>query len=1175
MKPIKLELCGLNSYSKKNEIDFEKLTEKGLFGIFGNTGSGKSTILDAITIAMYGYIPQNTKDYININSDKASVLYEFEMGNENAKRRYRINRSIGIVEEGIKNYRAVLTELYNDGRENILSESVTDVNSKIVQIMGLTAEDFTKAVVLPQGKFNQFLCLKGLERRNMLERIFNLEEYGSNLILKVLKLKDEQEQKLNDISLILKQYEGVNEGLYNKTKDSLYKLKELELEKSKQLEYSIQTHQENKEIYEKQNKLEKYEARKKELYVKKDDMVNKKRQLENALKSNNINPHIQTLQNLEKTLKEDEFKLEFTQKKLNILNQELIIAINKYDEAYKIKNEKLPKLSEEKIKLERARELEEELINIDNDIKEIKVKCNMLNEEKQALEKNNIDIHAQLEVAIKSLREIEENIDKLKIGAELKYKIHLAYEYEKEQKRLSEEENIKKLKLDRLVTELEKINLKAKYIEKNKNLISAKLENAIEEKSVILSKSPGKYGEVLNKTEYVANLKNKLYIAKENEVKKETIQRELNNILESKYKGEREIKIIQEKLENKQRNILELKKDLDKLKYLNLATELRKELKYNTPCPVCNSRHYENIDTLKPDDKISFVSKNIEKAYTEEHGLKLELDELLSNHTMIICIEKNKKKEIEQVKSRLGEIKYNEIFNKLKDEERKLEVLKNNISRWEKEKQEVETKCSELKEENNKISLESVKINTILNNYTQYNKELKLELDNLQLKIKEVKDTYLGLKSSIKISNISSKVDEINKNEIVIEELSSNYFKVKNNRDIIDEKLKKYENQLHQIELQLIKNDEIYSQKRRVREKTYNNIILITKGESSTSLLKNLQNDITRILTNEEIYKKKLENERIQQEKHLSDKYNIEGRLKIAKDEYLMKSGVLNQLLIDNKFENIYEVKKAILEPDYIRILHDEITEFEEAEKILNIKTREIKESLGGRRINKDIFAEVKGSIYNLKLEIGRISKEIGAKSNTLNSLKSTIDKVNELNKEYNLLNNKVSMLKELYKVLEENKFVEFIAKNKLINISKEATNKLQEMTNGRYSLEVDSSSKFVIRDNLNGGKLRAIDTLSGGEMFLTSLALAISLSNDIQLKGSLPLELLFIDEGFGYLDNESLEKIIESICRLDNKNLNIGIISHMEELKNRVPVKLLVEGNVLGESSAVRIEYS
>ena len=130
-------------------------------------------------------------------------------------------------------------------------------------------------------------------------------------------------------------------------------------------------------------------------------------------------------------------------------------------------------------------------------------------------------------------------------------------------------------------------------------------------------------------------------------------------------------------------------------------------------------------------------------------------------------------------------------------------------------------------------------------------------------------------------------------------------------------------------------------------------------------------------------------------------------------------------------------------------------------------------------------------------------------------------------------------------------------------------------MTNGRYSLEVNSSSKFVIRDNLSGGKLRDIDTLSGGEMFLTSLALAMSLSNDIQLKGSLPLELLFIDEGFGYLDNESLEKVIESIGRLDNKNLNIGIISHIEELKNRVPVKLLVEGNVLGESSAVRIEYS
>lgn len=80
MRPIRLELTGLNSYIDKQVIDFEKLIERGLFGIFGTTGSGKSTILDAITIAMYGNISRNTKEYINSVCDKAIISYEFEIG---------------------------------------------------------------------------------------------------------------------------------------------------------------------------------------------------------------------------------------------------------------------------------------------------------------------------------------------------------------------------------------------------------------------------------------------------------------------------------------------------------------------------------------------------------------------------------------------------------------------------------------------------------------------------------------------------------------------------------------------------------------------------------------------------------------------------------------------------------------------------------------------------------------------------------------------------------------------------------------------------------------------------------------------------------------------------------------------------------------------------------------
>ena len=155
------------------------------------------------------------------------------------------------------------------------------------------------------------------------------------------------------------------------------------------------------------------------------------------------------------------------------------------------------------------------------------------------------------------------------------------------------------------------------------------------------------------------------------------------------------------------------------------------------------------------------------------------------------------------------------------------------------------------------------------------------------------------------------------------------------------------------------------------------------------------------------------------------------------------------------------------------------------------------------------------------------------------------------------------------------NKFVEYVATNQLKYIALEASKRLGSITRGRYALEIDENLNFIMRDNMNGGQRRSVDSLSGGETFLTSLSLALALSSQIQLKGSSPLEFFFLDEGFGSLDTELLEVVMGSLENLHNDQLSIGIISHVEELKNRVPVKLLVSPCDVGKGSRVKIEYS
>lgn len=93
MKPVYLEFCGINSFSEKAEIDFRKLLGTGLFGIFGDTGSGKSTILDCIHFALYGKIERSSgTDSINYKCDKAYVVFEFEITVNGERHVYQVRR---------------------------------------------------------------------------------------------------------------------------------------------------------------------------------------------------------------------------------------------------------------------------------------------------------------------------------------------------------------------------------------------------------------------------------------------------------------------------------------------------------------------------------------------------------------------------------------------------------------------------------------------------------------------------------------------------------------------------------------------------------------------------------------------------------------------------------------------------------------------------------------------------------------------------------------------------------------------------------------------------------------------------------------------------------------------------------------------------------------------------
>lgn len=194
MKPLKLTMTAFGPYKNREVIDFTKLKNNRIFVISGNTGAGKTTIFDAICFALYGSASgEDRNDSKFLRSDFAdddvhtSVELEFELHD----RCYRIRRQLPHVKKGNKSATGEQYEFYEKVKDREIPcvdrQIVSEINKKVEDLVGLTKDQFSQIVMLPQGEFRKLLTSQTENKEEILRKIFRTEPY--QLISERLKEK--------------------------------------------------------------------------------------------------------------------------------------------------------------------------------------------------------------------------------------------------------------------------------------------------------------------------------------------------------------------------------------------------------------------------------------------------------------------------------------------------------------------------------------------------------------------------------------------------------------------------------------------------------------------------------------------------------------------------------------------------------------------------------------------------------------------------------------------------------------------------------------------------------------------------------------------------------------------------------------------------------------------------
>lgn len=302
-----------------------------------------------------------------------------------------------------------------------------------------------------------------------------------------------------------------------------------------------------------------------------------------------------------------------------------------------------------------------------------------------------------------------------------------------------------------------------------------------------------------------------------------------------------------------------------------------------------------------------------------------------------------------------------------------------------------------------------------------------------------------------------------------------------------------------------------------------------------------------------------------QQEKDLAPKLaeqkaivsQTEKQIAALEKEISENQQAIDKALNDHSFTAFNEVENILQQEINIQEARAKVQQFKIDFETLKKVIEGLELKLKDLSFDDDRFSLAEKQFEEAQAELKQINDTVVTMTAEKERLEKEYRKKEELLKELAKLQKRSENLKLMMNLFKGAGFVQYVSSIYLRQLCDHANIRFHRMTRNQLSLQLNENNDFEIIDYLNEGRSRSVKTLSGGQAFQVSLSLALALAESVQSNAQADKNFFFIDEGFGTQDTESVNIVFETLTNLMKENRIVGIISHVEELKEKIPTAL------------------